>query len=293
MKVDEIGTIFFTTMGGLYSTNGSNATILHDDEMIRFAQINGTHIVMAIPLVHCLKLLDIRTGNATIFAGGYCAGRPFGPKISQKDGVKHDAAFVFPMAIILDIKDANRLLVTDVDLGATEIRSIDIDSANVTTIIHIPFIMGVNIAQQPSTGDIFIVHMLGLLKISYLDLDHSETDVSYESPTPVESFNDLFTRFKGLAFLNDRTVLLTDSSKNVIQALDLIEHTVVSICSGKTEPVSAGNYSHCQLSGPKDIIFVNGTVYVTTNDEATVGIMALTYQPKPPSEYLTTPTSIF
>lgn len=283
-KVDKPGTILYTTVHGLYATTGSDTNLLYEEENIHFAQINGSHIAMTIPMKLCVKLLDIREGDSTIFAGGDCHGNPLQSMIQEglpADGVRNDAHFTLPWAIILDIKDANRLFLTDVKTGRTVIRSIVIDTYNVTT-FAVTHALGINIAQQPSTGDLFVRHDSGLLKVSYLD--HSESEISHDEGNH-EGFFTAISISKELVFLNDRFLLLTDVSHNDIQVMDLVANTTISICSEESEPEMAGNNTSCPISSPKGITLMNGTIYITTRSEESVGIVTLTHHLQRTSEY--------
>ena len=265
LKIGDPNAIIFANTIGLYSINATdNVTLIENESksVWGFVQLNRTHILIGFS--KCVELLDTLTSAVKPIAGPlYCN------ESSTEDGVGSEATFWAISDIHQDIKDSNQFVIIDV---SNRLRMLALDTANVTTVAVLdpsPS-MPHDIAQQPSTGDIFIAHGQGILKISYIDYS-TQPIIEYGWPGfLLGSFdNALMGSPNGLVFLEDHIILVTEWGNSRLRLLDLQSRAAnISLCTGEMQVSAPGNHTHCAIYSPTAILKVDGEVYISASDSS-------------------------
>ena len=265
LKIGDPNAIIFANTIGLYSINATDNVTLIENESISvwgFVQLNHTHILIGFS--KCVELLATLTSAVKPIAGPlYCN------ESSTLDGVGSEATFWAISDIHQDIKDPNQFVIIDV---SKNLRMLALDTANVTTVAVLdpsPS-MPHDIAQQPSTGDIFIAHGQGILKISYIDYS-TQPIIEYGWPGfLLGSFdNALMGSPNGLVFLEDHIILVTEWGNSRLRLLDLQSRAAnISLCTGEMQVSAPGNHTHCAIYSPTAILKVDGEVYISASDSS-------------------------
>ena len=266
LKIGDPMTVVFANTLGLYSFNSKDAVTLYENEdkyVWGFVQLNSTQILIGFS--KCVELLDTLTSAVKPIAGPlYCN------ESSTEDGVGSEATFWAISDIHQDIKDSNQFVIIDV---SNRLRMLALDTANVTTVAVLDPspTMPNDIAQQPSTGDFFIAHGQGIVKISYIDYS-TQPIIEYTSwgGFVLGSFEDaLMHGPNGLVFLEDHIILVTEWGNSRLRLLDLQSQAAnISLCTGEIQVSALGNHTHCAIYNPTAILKVDGEVYISASDSS-------------------------
>ena len=199
------------------------------------------------------RLVDRFSRQSSLFLGN-CTG-PAG----HRNGV--NPLFSFPWSAVKYIREDDKLLLTE--WGNRAVRIIHIKTKRVETLIKSDRLIRMKgLAQDKSTGDLFIVYSHGVMKYSMSDKSLTALTGSTQAGFADGSLQDArFNHPNAILILSPGKFLLTDFDNQLLRRLDLDANTADSICSGRRDGVD-GNLTSCQLSHPNSLLRVDDTIYI-------------------------------
>ena len=250
------GRILFSDSSQLKKFNGTQTSPLSSSygEITGFKQLNSTHVVIVAYSYHCIKMINQEDRSNVTLAGTYGAS-------GFEDG--SPAKFKGPWGIEVDERNPGHLLVTD--YGNNALRSVDVTSATVSTVIKTGFnyprgLTWYNgrllVCNQNYISEIIWSFdgtasnniLTGYTTGGYKDGDFTGAKFSY--PFDIHKWrDDLF--------------LVADQSNSRLRLLDMTNRKVLPVCIGSTTSCTTST----SLSAyPRSLLVINGTVYVGTHN---------------------------
>ena len=246
------GSILFSDDNQLKTSNGSEVAIVTSGfKYIRgFKQLNSTHIVVVVCHDHCIIMYNREDKSKRVIAGecgvsGYI------------DGIS--ARFDCPWGIEVDERNPGRLLITD---GANNaLRSVDVTSGTVTTVIRTGFIFPTGLTWYH--GRLLASNFHYISEVTWT-FDGTVTN-SILTGNRNSGYRD--GAFTGAQFYipfdlrqwRDGIFLVADYNNKRLRLLDMTNKNVLPVCIGSTTNCTTST----SLSiNPSSLLIGNNTVYV-------------------------------
>lgn len=268
----ESYSILFSDLRKIQTTNGSFKSLVigsshgyvegvgseaRFNQLTGFTQISPTEIIAVDQYSHCLRLVDRISQQSSVFVGNCTKG-------GYMDGEK--AQFFRPYSVM--VGDNRTLIVTE--WGNKAVRSVDITTLNVTTLVPPGPYAFYGVVRHNVTGDLYLTFPHGIIRYEYTqgnieiisggtqsgNLDGTLTETRFNSP-------------RGLTFLSADVLIIADQSNNMLRVLDLISNNSSSICSG-IGGQKEGNLTSCQMSGPRTLQLIADRLYVGASERILV-----------------------
>lgn len=232
-------------------------------ETARFRRITGFYQVPGRKNVlvdfdnHCLRLVDRTTQQTQTFVGT-CTVRGYA------DG-KH-ALFNYPWSVIPDIKNGDKLLVTDRHNRA--VRHVDIKSTLVSTFYNDATLNeAFGITQEVSSGNLYLTTLTAVYQLHYLAkqltlIAGSPTKRGYGDGSFSASLFSYIT--EPMLTDNGRKLLLANEDNNRLRVLDLESNTTFSLCAG-TRGHKDGDMDSCTLDTPHSLMVSGHSLFIGEN----------------------------
>lgn len=234
------------TLDGYAEGVGSAAKF---DRLTGFTQTSPTQIVIADQYNHCIRDVNRLTRQSSTLVGN-CTNRGY------TDG--ESAQFFRPYAVINS--DDDTLLVTE--WGNKAVRSIDLNTLNVTTLIPPGPYAYYGIVKNSETRDLYMTITHGVVHYDYIHKTTERISGSSVSGSNDAGFSNLgFNSPRGITFLSKDVLVVADQMNHKLRVLDLSSNTSSSICSG-IQGQQEGNVTSCRLSEPLAVMVVGDTLYV-------------------------------
>lgn len=236
------GYLVHTDINSLQTSDGQSSTTIAGDpskygyregrgsearfrETIGFVQISNKRVVVADRYNHCLRGINRRTDNTSMFSG-LCE------KPGYSDGLR--GQFNRPWSVIRDNHDASQLFVSD--YGNKAVRTVDISTGAVGTVVMSDILEGISCLTQDNSGDLYgIAASQAIYRITY-----KEKTIQLISGIPNKSgdsdgslLNSLFNDPFDLLIIGHQTLLVTDTDSNKIRLVDITGDKVstLNLCS--------------------------------------------------------------
>ena len=215
-----------------------------------FKQLNSSHVAVVDRNSHCIKMVN-REDNSNIVFAGICGTSEF------EDGAS--AMFNYPSRIELDKRNLDHLLVTDFSNNA--LRSVDVTSGNVSTIIRTGF-------NYP-TGLAWYKRHLLVCNEQYISevvwrSNGAATNNKLTTATALGYVDGDFSvaQFRSLHELDqvrDGLFLVADLNNNKLRLLNMSTRKVLPVCIGSSAVCTNGTTFS---SSPVSVLISGKEVYV-------------------------------
>lgn len=248
-----------------------------------FENYNGTHLLIGDYFNHCIRWLNRKTNQTSVFAGRCQV-------MGTKDASLLNATFYRPRALAIN---GNFIYVAD--FKTHSIRMIDLYTEYVYTLFSGgELVYPKGLALDGSRNNLLVTVNHGILSYSLKGSDPNGT----AKTNMTEGFNDGTleqSRWRypmSITAIMDHVYIVTDNMNQRVRIVDDAKNSVTSICMGKRGRVYA-NATSCKLFSPTSACLFSSTLYIgtkqsivkidldvtaaapTTPQSATAGMMAL------------------
>lgn len=242
----------------LFTTNGYSSSILSTLIFATgFTQVNKTHIVLVDHDGHCVRILN-RKDNVPHILAGTCGSSGF------SDGGFGEGTFNYPYGVVVDKRNPERILVTDMYNHA--LRSVDLNTRILSTVYKIRFSGPQGLIW---VGDFLLVanYHHYITKIWWNKAGGVRSNKWIGSTTAGDrdgGFN--IAKFQSLHEMTNfrsKLYLVTDYGNKKLKLLDLRKQVVDPVCFKGEDFCSS---SSLFPSGPLSILNIKEEVYVGTEN---------------------------
>ena len=256
MESDRLipGQIFYSDILALHTTKGSNITDVFNfwaayrTGISAFTQTSEYDIVFLDNDIHCLRLYN-RLQDTVKKLGDSCDNRYLG----FGDGTYEHV----PMKVIKDNQDPSLLYV--IDFSSHALRMVTkTHIPHVTTLMRNDHKRYTGLTQEPEGRYLYITYFEGLER--YDLVRNTSRDIVSRSTRYTNHALMYDGQFNGIALLKN-WVIISDSSADLLFVVDLTNNTTFTICTGIAGH-SSGNASFCQLKSPRNLLELNGDIYI-------------------------------
>jgi len=254
-KYRNDGSILIGSDHALQTTNGSLTTNLVTLAVVSgFTQINQTSLAFADSGTNCIKLLNRIENSIKTFAGT-CGS--FG----NADGEVGVGKMYYPYGIEADIRNSDRLLITDILTSA--LRSVDMKTGDLSTVIRSGF-------RNPRG----IVWFNQSLLLANFAANHI-SQVSWSDDGAVSNLvvagstkqGDVYGNFSEARFyepwdiekMGDNLYLVADTRNSKLKLMNMKKQIVGPVCFKGETPCTT---SSVLPDNPRSLLHVEGIVYV-------------------------------
>jgi len=252
---DGSTSIMFSIWAYLKTTDGTTPTTLANIQssfITGFKQVNKTHVAVVAHSLHCIKMLN-RVDNSLRTLAGTCDSEGY------VEGGVGTGRLHWPHSVEIDVRNPNRLLVTDYFNQA--LRSVDLHTGELSTIINSGFrypkyvVWADNKLLVINTNYIFQVSWVDNGSVRNIKLAGSSSDGYVD-----RSFNTFrFGFLQGIARVGYNMYLVADYGNKVLRLLDLNSKQVGPVCfDGETSCTNSSQLPDY----PYSILIVGEDVYV-------------------------------
>ena len=248
--------ILFSDFEKLLTTNGNDVVSVYDFweagdiSIVDFTQTSEYDIVFVDQYNNCLRLYNRLLDTVKKLVGSCDHSYP-----GFRDGT--DALFYSPLTVTLDNQAPCLLYVIDSRNRALRMVTKS-HIPHVTTLIKNDHKTYRALTQEPEGRYLYITYFQGLER--YDLVTNTSIDIVSKSTRYTNHALMYDGQFNGITLLKN-WVIISDSSGDLLFVVDLTNNTTFTICTGRAGH-SSGNASFCQLKSPRNLLELNGDIYI-------------------------------